>query len=74
MYKLPAELPSKYEFVTLAAKRAEQLQMGARPRVEPDGRKFTVVAQDEVAQGIVGIWNPDDPALADEAAAQVEEE
>ena len=29
MYRLPEDLDSKYKFVTLASKRAEQLQTGA---------------------------------------------
>ncbi len=32
MYKLPEDLESKYRFVTLASRRAEQLQAGAVPR------------------------------------------
>ena len=32
-FKLPEDLESKYKFVTLAAKRAEQLQVGAVPKV-----------------------------------------
>ena len=34
MYKLPENLDSKYKFVTLASKRAEQLQTGALARVD----------------------------------------
>ena len=58
MYKLPENLESKYKFVTLASKRAEQLQTGALARVEEPDRKFTVVAQAEVAEGAVGPWEP----------------
>jgi DNA-directed RNA polymerase omega subunit len=64
MYKLPKDLKSKYEFVTLASKRAEQLQMGALPRVESSGRKSTVVAQEEVATGAVGLWQPEEEATS----------
>ena len=62
MYKLPKDLPhSKYQFVTLASKRAEQLQLGAMPRVEEgEMRKLTVVAQEEVATGLVDIWTPEE--------------
>ena len=63
MYKLPKELGSKYEFVTLASKRAEQLQMGARARVDDIGRKVTVVAQEEVATGAVQLWCPEDEEI-----------
>ncbi len=63
MYKLPKSLESKYEFVTLASKRAEQLQMGAPARVNDVGRKVTVVAQEEVATGAVTVWNPEDEEI-----------
>jgi DNA-directed RNA polymerase omega subunit len=67
MYKLPENMKSKYEFVTLAAKRAEQLQMGAAPRVDDEGgRKATVLAQAEVAQGLVAIWEPAEQAVVAE--------
>ncbi len=59
MYKLPEDLESKYQFVTLASKRAEQLQTGALARVDVTGRKFTVVAQAEVAEGEVDVWEPE---------------
>ena len=67
MYKLPKELGSKYRFVTLASKRAEQLQMGARPRIDGDGtRKLTVVAQEEVATGVVDVWKPEEEEIQEE--------
>ena len=44
MFKLPEKLKSKYEFVTLAAKRAEQLQSGALPRVDRESNKVTVIS------------------------------
>jgi DNA-directed RNA polymerase subunit K/omega len=59
MYKLPEDLESKYRFVTLASKRAEQLQTGALARVALADRKVTVVAQAEVAEGAVGVWEPE---------------
>jgi DNA-directed RNA polymerase omega subunit len=62
MFKLPEELQNKYAFVTLAAKRAEQLQAGALPRVESVSRKMTVIAQQEVAEGAVVALNPEAPA------------
>ncbi len=58
MYKIP-DLKSKFEFVTLAAKRAEQLQLGAVPRTTTDSTKVTVVAQAEVAEGFVTQYDPD---------------
>lgn len=64
MYKLPEDIESKYKFVTLASKRAEQLQAGAPARVVTAGRKFTVVAQAEVAEGEVVVWEPEEEILA----------
>ena len=72
MYKLPEDLESKYKFVTLASKRAEQLQTGARPRVVAADRKFTVVAQAEVAEGVVTAWEPEDEEILE--ATDEEEE
>ena len=74
MYKLPEDIESKYRFVTVAALRAEQLQAGSLPRVESPSHKATVVAQQEVAQGVVGAWDPDAEAAAAPAAETEEEE
>jgi len=65
MYKLPEDIESKYKFVTLASKRAEQLQTGAPARVAVPDRKFTVVAQAEVAEGAVNVWEPEDEEILD---------
>lgn len=54
MYRIPEDLKSKYAFVTLASKRAEQLQRGSTPKVGFASRKVTVIAQHEVAIGAVG--------------------
>jgi DNA-directed RNA polymerase omega subunit len=53
MFELPENIGNKYRFVTIAALRAEQLQLGARPRVESSSRKPTLIAQEEVAAGLV---------------------
>jgi DNA-directed RNA polymerase subunit omega len=67
MYKIPEDVESKYEFVILAAKRAEQLQMGAPPRIESESSKVTIVAQEEVAAGLVTAYNPDQEPIEAEA-------
>ncbi len=69
MFKLPEDLDSKYRFATLAALRAEQLQAGVRPRLQSKHRKPTVIAQEEVAAGLIKLW---DPERAAEAQAQQE--
>ena len=65
MYKLPENMESKYKFVTLASKRAEQLQTGALPRVDEPQRKVTVIAQAEVATGTVRQFDPESEKLDD---------
>ena len=59
MYRLTKDIENKYRFVTLASLRAEQLQAGARPRLESDHRKSTIVAQEEVAEQLVEAWDPE---------------
>jgi len=66
MFKLPENLKSKYEFVTLAAKRAEQLQSGALPRIRATSGKITVIAQEEVATGLVRTLDPQAPPADNE--------
>ena len=70
MYKLPEGMESKYAFVTIASARAEQLQLGARPRVDDASRKYTVIAQEEVATGVVA---PVDPEELEEQESTAEE-
>ena len=74
MYKLPDNLENKYRFVTLAAKRAEQLQLGALPRVASGERKATVIAQEEVAAGLVDVWAPQEEEVDPDLAVEEEEE
>jgi len=49
------EFDSKFRFILVAAKRARQLQSGARPLVQTQTKKFTKVAQMEVEAGLVPI-------------------
>lgn len=74
MYKFPEDLDSKYRFVTLASKRAEQLQCGAPARVTEANRKSTVIAQAEVAMGLVNVWDPDEEVETTEPIEEEEEE
>ena len=69
MYRLPRVVQNKYRVVTLASLRAEQLQQGSRVRVESAHRKSTVIAQQEVAEGLVDAW---DPEKAEEELAEQE--
>ncbi len=60
---LPKEVDSKFRFIAVAAQRAKQLQIGAKPRVDTRSRKSTRIAMQEVLAGTVS-WE-----LTNEAAA-----
>ncbi|MCU0292220.1 MAG: DNA-directed RNA polymerase subunit omega [Thermoanaerobaculaceae bacterium] len=53
MYQLPEGVESTFRFILIAAKRAEQLIGGARPRLQPRGFKPTSVALEELLAGQV---------------------
>jgi len=50
-------IESKYRFILLAAKRARQLQAGARPLIQTSTTRPTRVAQLEVASNLVPFEN-----------------
>jgi DNA-directed RNA polymerase subunit K/omega len=52
-------LENKFKFISIAAARCQQLQRGARPRVDSKSRKATTVAQEEVRQGLVAAREPE---------------
>ena len=47
------EEQSTYRFIIVAAKRARQLQGGARPVLPTSSKKSTVIAMEEVRRGLV---------------------
>lgn len=47
------EIESKFRLVHIASRRAEQLMLGARPKLETKHTKYSRVALDEVAGGLV---------------------
>lgn len=47
------EEASIYRFIIVAAKRARQLQNGARPSLPTTSKKPTVIAVEEVRRGLV---------------------
>jgi len=49
MTEIPEKIDSKFRFVLLASKRAEQMVRGARPKVESVSRKPTRVAMNDLA-------------------------
>jgi DNA-directed RNA polymerase omega subunit len=72
MFKIPEIVESKYRFVMLAALRAEQLQAGAPPRLDPVSNKSTVIAQEEVAAGLVEAWDGTMPEPVEAAVESAE--
>jgi DNA-directed RNA polymerase subunit omega len=53
--EIPANMDSKFRFILVAAKRARQLQAGARPLIQTATKRSTRVAQQEVGAGLVPI-------------------
>ncbi len=49
---------SVYRFIIVAAKRARQLQSGARSMLPTTARKPTVTAMEEVRRGLVKYYDP----------------
>jgi len=47
------EEQSTYRFIIVAAKRARQLQGGARPVLPTSSKKYTIIAMEEVRRGLV---------------------
>ncbi len=48
-------IDSKFRFILVAAKRARQLQAGAKPLVQTAFKKVTKIAQMEVEAGLIPI-------------------
>ncbi len=59
---LPQGVDSKFRFILVAAKRARQLQAGAKALVQTPSRKVTKVAMQEVEAGLVPVEVPEQPS------------
>jgi DNA-directed RNA polymerase subunit omega len=59
---------STYRFIIVAAKRARQLQSGARPFLPTTSKKPTITAVEEVRRGLVKY---NDPGLEVEPVAEL---
>ena len=57
--KLVDGFDSNYRYILVAARRARQLQSGARPMVNTPSRKPCRVAQDEIRAGKVKWFVPE---------------
>lgn len=56
---LPQGIDSKFRFILLAAKRARQLQSGAKPAIQTQSKKVTRISQQEFAAGVVPFEVPE---------------
>ncbi len=56
---------SNYRFILVAAKRARQIQSGAKPMVDTNSRKACRVAQDEIIAGKVKWVVPETRSAVD---------
>ncbi len=62
---------SNYRYILVAARRARQLQSGARPLVDTHSRKPCRVAQDEIRAGKVKWYVPETPKSAVDVASEM---
>ena len=72
MRQIPEKIDSKFRFVLLASKRAEQIMRGAQPRASNTDDKATRVAMDEIFQDEVG-WEYGPEAVEEDLAEGAEE-
>jgi DNA-directed RNA polymerase subunit omega len=59
---------SNYRYILVAARRARQLQSGARPKVETPSRKPCRIAEQEIAAEKVTWFIPDKRTPVEKAA------
>jgi DNA-directed RNA polymerase subunit omega len=72
MFTIPDDPESStYRFIIVAAKRARQLQNGARSFLPTTSRKPTITSMEEVRRGLVKY---DDPNRPEEVVEAVESE
>lgn len=75
MEHIPQRIDSTFRYVLIAAKRAEQLVRGARPRIDGPHGKPARVAMREVVENVVD-WDygpapaPEPPPVATEETAE----
>ena len=69
--KLVEGFDSNYRYVLVAARRARQIQNGARPVLEPHSRKPCRIAEEEVQAGKVKWEIPEAGKTPLEAASEL---
>ena len=63
---------SKFRMILVAAKRARQVQSGAKPLVHTTARKATRVAQEEIKAGVLPyeVFQPESTGEGEKEAAR----
>ena len=69
MRQIPEKIDSKFRFVLLAARRAEQIMRGAQPKVSTSVGKATHIAVNEVFEEAVG-WDYGPEVVEDDSLAE----
>jgi DNA-directed RNA polymerase subunit omega len=69
--KLIEGFDSNYRYILVAARRARQLQSGAKPMVDTDSRKPCRIAMDEIDSGKVKWVVPEPAKSASEVANEL---
>ena len=69
--KLMEGFDSNYRFILVAARRARQIQSGARPVIDTHSRKPCRIAQDEIKAGKVKWVIPETPKSAVAVASEM---
>ncbi len=69
--KLIEGFDSNYRYILVAARRARQLQSGAKPMVETPSRKPSRIAMDEIDSGKVKWVVPEPEKSASEVASEL---
>ena len=69
--KLMEGFDSNYRFILVAARRARQLQTGAKPLIETNSRKPCRIAQDEIICGKLKWCVPEAEKTPAEVAAEL---
>jgi DNA-directed RNA polymerase subunit omega len=62
---------SNYRYILVAARRARQLQGGAKPMVETQSRKPCRIAEQEIQASKVNWFIPEKPKTATETASEL---
>lgn len=72
-YAIPDDPESStYRYIIVAAKRARQLQGGARSFLPTTSKKPTIMAMEEVRRGLIKYADPNQPLTLDMPAASAD--